>query len=369
MSAEQDDVSTQRVRFSTYPISASEMQPLTSFVRHGSLEHLEPRLIDLRPTYQSDAVLQASYFNYGDNASAFMLPTVPIAPSLSTIPVLEEEKIDVGVEETDPNRLIVANITPENFVTLPPQLELSLKISQQLQEYHHQLLRLHEDLMRKAQDPISWHRYFFENYPLHTAHSIDKILHLPPVIDKNRPYYAYVQQTLIREQQQRSASSGEQMTNVNRKIELKNAYEIQNVQEKCLQTDLPEQSQYNMNEYKNRLQMQLIQRSASKPIDLVTYNTPPPPLPPPPAVPSPPLPPRQLPPVQYMFQGYEEPLDLAMPKKCDMTERGLAVLPPPAHNNPASTQEPIFTQGILTFINVNFNYEFKLIINSNIPHT
>lgn len=316
MSSKQDDVSAPGASFSTCSTSTFVMHPLNPFQRHGLMPPVDPRFLDLRRMYQPEPVLQAPYFNYAENPSAFMVPPlVPLVPSLPTLPVVEEEKIDVGVEGTGPNRLVVPNTTPENGQL---QLELSLRINQQLQEYHAQLLRLHEDLLQRAQEHNNRQRLLYENAPpVYTGPSVENTL--PAVIDKNIPYYTYLQQALV--EQQRSAVCGDQMTNVNRNIQVKSDYQMQ---EKGLQTDLPEQSQYNINHYKNApgiFQAQLNQGSPSKPIDLVTYN----------------IQPRQLAAERYTFDVSNEPLNLALPKKIDMSEWGLT--PAPAHTNSASSEQ------------------------------
>lgn len=284
MSWIREDINNPTVGSSTYPVAPSAMQPLTPFLRQGLLDQLDPRLLELRPRYQSDPILP--YYNY--NEPTYTRPPPLVLP---VIPVAEEERIDVGVEETEPYMLTAHNTTHE---LLPLQMQLRHKVNQQLQEYHAQLLRSHENSSVKS--PANFHYYVRDN--------------AAPIMDKiGMPTYAYVQQTLISEEKQRSFTT---------KLELKNAYQVQNVQEKGLQTDLPERSQYTMNQPKNRIQVQLPQRAAPNPVDVVSsYNI------------APPQPPTVA--IQYgMYQGYDEPINLSMPKK------GGLINPPPAHNNPAN---------------------------------
>lgn len=268
-----------------------------------------------------------------------MFPTVPVLPTpvraLSTMPGDEEERIDVGVEIPELYQLFLTNALPENSFFVPPQIELNLRISHQLHEYQIQLLHLHDNINHKPPDPPDnqQQQVSIENTPKrNNAHSIENILTLPTSIDNNRPGNAYLQQTSIREEQQRSTISGDTMMNVNGTFDFRSSHQsqihnqIQNVPERGLQTDLPEPSQYYTNEFNNRLHLQLMQRSIPQPIDLVSYNVPP--------RPSAPV---QLAPVQYIYQNPDEPLDLAMPKKYDKTEWVSTI--PPAHNNHSSQQK------------------------------
>lgn len=321
MNSEQEAISARRVSYGTYPVCAPVIHSPSSFVRQGLLEQSNPQL-ELQSMYQPNPFLQQTYFNYAENPVPYMVPTLPAVPAFPAMQVVEEERIQVGVEETDPRGFIVANTTQGNHVALHPQLELRLRINQQLQEYHGQLTRLHEDLLRKRQEG-NWSVFNLDSAQAHTPQSIDQLMHLPAVTDQNRPYYAYLQHTLIKEEPQRSMTSGDQMPNINRKLELKSSYQIHNVQEKGLQTDLPEQ--YNVNQYNNTLHVQMTQNATHhNPPNLVAYNAPQ----------------RPLAPVQhYMYENYDEPLNLTMPKKENWPEWGMAIQPPPAHNNPASTPE------------------------------